>query len=108
MTIEEFQKIYSSNIKARRKLLGINQEQLAEKINLSEKYVSDIETGRRLGSLETLISIADALGAEPYEMLLPQGNAASYDTERTRKLMASLRDNVSATLDTLEKYLADN
>lgn len=107
MTVEEFQKIYSSNIKKFRKQKGIKQDALAEKINLSEKYISDLETGRRLGSLETLIALADAFGVPPYELLLPCDEKNAYNAERTRFLMSALRDNVSATLDTIENFLAE-
>lgn len=107
MTLDEFKKTYSANIKRLRGESSFKQDDLAEKINLSEKYISDIETGRSLGSLATLVAIANAFGVEPYELLLPDGKMARYNTSRTRKLMLALRENVSATLDTLENFLGD-
>lgn len=105
MDFEEFKKIYSENIKAKRIEEGIKQDKLAEKIGLTEKYISDLETGRRAGSLETLLLLANALDVEPYELLLPPKENLSYDTKRTKDLMKRLRSNVGELLDTLDEYL---
>lgn len=105
MDFEEFKKIYSENIKSKRIEEGIKQDKLAEKIGLTEKYISDLETGRRAGSLETLLLIANALDVEPYELLLPPKTNLSYDTKRTQDLMKRLRSNVGELLDTLDEYL---
>ena len=85
--------------------MGIKQDKLAEKIGLSEKYISDLETGRRIGSFETLVSIANALEVEPYELLLPPKTNISYDTKRTQELMKRLRSNFSELVDTMEEFL---
>ncbi len=105
MDFEEFKKIYSENIKSKRIEEGIKQDKLAEKIGLTEKYISDLETGRRAGSLETLLLLANALDVEPYELLLPPKTNLSYDTKRTKDLMKRLRSNVGELLDTLDEYL---
>lgn len=105
MNFEEFKQIYADNIKLKRNQLGLKQDKLAEKINLSEKYISDLETGRRIGSFETLVSIANALEVEPYELLLPAKTAVSYDTKRTQELMKRLRSNFSELVDTMEEFL---
>lgn len=105
MNFGEFKEIYAENIKSKRIEKGIKQDELAEKIGLSEKYISDLETGRRAGSLETLVMLADALEVEPYELLLPPQTNISYDTKRTQNLMKRLRSNVGELLDTLDDYL---
>ncbi len=105
MDFEEFKKIYSENIKAKRLNAGIKQDKLAEKIELSEKYISDLETSRRAGSLETLLLLANALEVEPYELLLPPKTNLSYDTKRTQNLMKRLRSNLDELLDTIDEYL---
>lgn len=105
MNFEELKEIYAENIKSKRIEKGIKQDKLAEKIGLSEKYISDLETGRRAGSLETLVMLSDALEVEPYELLLPPNKNLSYDTKRTQNLMKRLRTNVGELLDTLDDYL---
>lgn len=45
----------------RRRELNLKQKDLAEMINISPKYLSAIETGRRHTSLETIVALCEAL-----------------------------------------------
>lgn len=47
-----------------RNLLGISQEELADKADLDRTYISGIERGKRNISVFTLKKISDALGIE--------------------------------------------
>lgn len=53
-----------------RKQNGITQEQLAEKAELSNVYISHIENSRSIPSLETLMKLCSALDITPDEVLL--------------------------------------
>ncbi|MBQ9952947.1 MAG: helix-turn-helix transcriptional regulator [Clostridia bacterium] len=59
------------NIAFYRKRIGMTQEQLAEKANLSRNFVSAIEAPNLVKalSLEALFNIADALNVEPSKLL---------------------------------------
>ena len=57
----DFYKKLGKNIKKRRKALGLTQEELAEKINMSLNFVGKIEVAFSKPSLDTLIIIANAL-----------------------------------------------
>ena len=48
----------------------MTQEQLAEKAELSNIYISHIENSRSIPSLETLMKICSALDTTPDELLL--------------------------------------
>ena len=50
-----------SPIKVYREHRGMSQKELAAATNISPVYLSQIETGRRVGSAKTLASIAHAL-----------------------------------------------
>lgn len=50
-----------SRIRKQRELLGYTREQFAEKIDVSTKFVSDIELGVKGFSLKTLSRISDTL-----------------------------------------------
>lgn len=50
-----------NKIRERRNFLKITQENLADRINVSASFISDIENGRRKMSLETMIKISIAL-----------------------------------------------
>lgn len=57
------------NIKKRRLLLGLRQEDLAEKCVYSTSHIGAIETARTIPSLETIIRIANALDVTVDELL---------------------------------------
>ena len=54
--------LIAKNIKERRKQRKWSQEYLAEKCDLSAQYISQIETKKKMASLETVGKIAEALG----------------------------------------------
>ena len=49
-------------IRRQRKLLGMTQKEVAEKVGISLPFYGHIERGSRKASLETVINIANALG----------------------------------------------
>lgn len=53
------------NIVARRKELGMTQEDLAGLAEMDRSYISEIENGRKNMSLISLMRIAEALNAKP-------------------------------------------
>ena len=106
-TMEEIIKTYAGNIRRSRQNKKVTQAVMADKIGITEKYWSDIETGRKPCSLETLVAIANALEIEPYELLLPENKAINYDTRRTKIVMKQLKDNFSEIVDTLGRFLEE-
>lgn len=54
-----------------RKMKGLTQEELAEKVNVNPSYISQIERPTKVQaiSLKLLYDIADALDVEPYILL---------------------------------------
>jgi len=52
-----------------RNLLGVSQEELADKADLDRTYISGIERGKRNISVFTLKKISDALGIEIHTLL---------------------------------------
>lgn len=107
-SIEEIIKIYADNIRRERNNKKVTQSVMAEKIGITEKYWSDIETGRKPSSLDTLVAIANALEIEPYELLLPENKAITYDTRRTKIVMKQLKDNFSEMVDTISNFLENS
>ena len=51
-----------------RKEQGISQYNLAQKANITFRYLSDIENGKRNLSINILEKIADALGVKPSQI----------------------------------------
>jgi len=56
-------------LKQKRLALGLSQEKFAEKVGLSMRSVSLLETGKQQPTLSTLNNIARALNIKPSELL---------------------------------------
>lgn len=72
MKIQNIRKVLGANVKYYRFLIGYTQEQLAEKCNLSPRYISDIETYNGNIPIDTLSNIAKVLKVEPYLLIKEQ------------------------------------
>ena len=65
-----------------RQAIGLSQDQLADRMDISTPYISMLESGKRYPSIETLIRIALALQVRPGEML--DRIAEQYAQERDK------------------------
>jgi transcriptional regulator with XRE-family HTH domain len=65
-------KLVGERVRALRKSKNWSQEQLAEKAKVSQGTLSRIENGSVDMRLDTLSSVAAALGAKIYDLLLPE------------------------------------
>ena len=81
-------------IATRRKELGYTQQQLAEKLNVSDKVVSKWETGRSLPDTSMLTDLAEVLGISVNELL--KSDTASKTT---------VKDTFDAEMQTKYKNL---
>ena len=79
-------KILGERIQAVRKTRGIKQYALAEKTGLSCQYISQIETGKKQISLQSLMQIAEALDVTADSLLV--GNQKETTTEYDYDLCA--------------------
>ena len=41
----------------------MNQAEISEKVGITEKFYNDLETGRKWGSFETIVDLANAFGS---------------------------------------------
>lgn len=65
-------KVFGTNVRKYRLILGISQEKFAEKCGLHRTYISDVECFRRSISLDSIQKIADALEIETYKLFLEE------------------------------------
>lgn len=64
-------------VRARRRTLKLTQSQLAEKLGVTQTYVSDLENGRRSMSAERLLALLNVLNLE----LIAQDRTATDKTQ---------------------------
>jgi transcriptional regulator with XRE-family HTH domain len=80
MDEQELRSILSNNIKRCRVRDNLSQTTLAEKLDISTNFLSDIERCKAWVSPFTLVKLATALNVEPYELL--KSDALFTDIEK--------------------------
>lgn len=81
-------------IKSYRSSKGWTQGVFAEKLDVSVGYISEIETGRRVPSLATLLSIAELLECTPDKLLGYEGKKG----KKTARIGEGADETVEATM----------
>jgi transcriptional regulator with XRE-family HTH domain len=94
MTESDLRVILGANLKRYRCFRGLSQAKLAEMVDISSNFVSDIETGKRWLSSETLVNLAEALHVEVFEFLKP----AEALPDAAAVLLTHYAEEASATL----------
>ncbi|WP_407177971.1 helix-turn-helix domain-containing protein [Bradyrhizobium sp. STM 3562] len=69
--------LFALNLRRLRLATGLSQEALAERAGLHRTYVSSIERGERNVSLDNIFRLAEALAADPRDLLAPERKAGS-------------------------------
>ena len=106
MTESDLRAILGVNIKRFRNFRGLSQAKLAEILDISPNFISELETGKRWLSSDTLIGLAEALDVEVYEFLKPEqapvDNISTFILDYTERASSSV---TGAVVKTLEKLL---
>jgi transcriptional regulator with XRE-family HTH domain len=74
MTERELLKLFSKNIRDYRARNNWSQAELAELINVSVNFLSDIKNSRKWASPVTMVKLSDVFGVDVYELLKPADN----------------------------------
>ena len=102
-------------IRKNRKALGLSQEELAEKINISTTHMSHIETGNTKLSLPVLVSIAEVLEVHTDELLFEEAIASRASDmndilamlgDCSSRELSAIRDIVKASKTAFRKYFS--
>ena len=87
--------ILANNIKRCRQKNNLSQLALAEKVDISTNFLSDIERCKAWVSPNTLVKLAAVLNIEPYELF--KADALISDMEKDA-LQKYAEDNIKAVL----------
>ena len=72
MKEKDLRDILSVNLRRYRNYRKLSQAELAEKLDISIPFLSDIENGKKWVSPRTLAKLADVFGIEAYELIRPE------------------------------------
>jgi transcriptional regulator with XRE-family HTH domain len=103
MKERDLRKILSTNIKLFRNRREWSQAKLAEELEISPNFLSEIETGKGWVSPLTLVKLANVLDIEVYELFKPQISAANDETGAilrrfAQDLSAALNQSITHTV----------
>jgi transcriptional regulator with XRE-family HTH domain len=96
--------ILARNFKVNRQKLGLTQEQLAEKADVSTHYIAMIETCNKYPKPEMLERLAEALEVEPHR-LFSVSDTLDESLERLRQ--AIVTDMKQVVREAIKETLAD-
>jgi len=93
MEEKELRAVFAENIKKFRNRRGWSQLLLAEKLDISANFLSEIETGKGWVSPLTLVKVANALEIEVFELFMPiMPPDVTQDTLETETIKRFARD----------------
>jgi len=99
-------KILASNIKKQRERLGITQEHLAEKADISAAMMNDIEGCRTWISDKTLKNLSSALKMDTYRLFIPESTSGeAIPAEVVMELTLDLHEMLKTYTANVEKTL---
>lgn len=95
---ERFSKIVSENIRNKRQALNLTQEELAEQVGMSAESIGKLETQKQWFSLESLISVAEALKTTPCQLFLDKERDHLIPVAEVQSLADRYQHNTPADL----------
>lgn len=96
--------IFGSNLHTYRKSCGLSQEQLAEKLNISIKHLSTLETGKVFASADLIERIAYELKVS-VSALFYTPDEKSYDGTDISKIDTILEEELKISLANMKNRL---
>lgn len=94
--------LIGKRIKKRRKQRKLTQEQVAERVSISNQHMSNIERAKSIPSTETLMKLAAALDTTPDEFLV---GSSRYPGEEWKAVADKLRPLDARQLDLAGSFI---
>jgi len=104
MTERELLKIFSANIRLHRTRFRWSQAELAERINISINFLSDIETGKKWASPITMVKMANVFGVDAYELLKP----SDFLPDNKYNLVERFAEDVHSAVEEIKTAFLEN
>jgi transcriptional regulator with XRE-family HTH domain len=105
MTVD-VKRVFGANLKRYRKKAGMSQEDLAEKLEVTSKHLSNIEVGQKFISAGLLEKIAGILGVSPSVLFYSPEEAPTGD-DLYAKVDSVLEQNVQMLVQTIKRKIRE-
>lgn len=92
----------------RRKELGLKQYQVCEMIDVNYKYISNLEKGRSVPSLETVMNLCEALQVTPDYLLMGAVLDSKVSDEKITEKISRLSGKNKIIIQGIIDVLAEN
>jgi len=99
MQEQEIRALLAENVKKYRNKRGWSQLYLAEKLEISANFLSEIETGKGWVSPLTLSKLSNALEIEVFELFKPTSLKKTTQDEKEAKKMKRFAKDLTEALD---------
>jgi transcriptional regulator with XRE-family HTH domain len=107
MDERDLRSLLSKNIRRYRAYRKFSQAELAEKLDISVPFLSDIENGKKWVSPRTLAKMADTFNVEAFELLRPEHDLPDHAVNILEKYTAEIYSNFGKALDSIQgEYIA--
>lgn len=87
---ESIPQLFGRNVRKYRKARGLTQEQLSEKLEISQKHLSIIETGTQFASASLIGRISEVLEVSPGDLFGGSSDEVLREIRRTGDLILSM------------------
>lgn len=109
---DDIPQLFGRNVQKYRKELGLTQEQLSEKLKISQKHLSIVETGTQFASASLIGRIARELNVSPAMLFGGSRNDINYEEVNSIVTMMQtiIQNNMAgleSRLDRIEKLLQE-
>ena len=94
-------------VRKQRQLIGLTQQELAERIGVSTSFVGHVERGTRKASLETLVALSNALGVGVDSLLAGRLHNGPDEKDPSTTMDPNRRMVIREILTTLQEHLSD-
>ena len=108
MTCDDIKKRLGENVKRIRKEQKLTQFQLAEKAELSEETVKNIELSRCWTSDKNLAKLTKALEVDVHRLLLPVSTSFDSDSKDSVIIKTAIAEHLKDYVDSVLKEITKN
>ena len=101
---ESIQELFGRNVRKYRKQAGLTQEQLSERLGVSQKHLSIIETGTQFASASLIGRISEELHVSPGDLFGGSSDKVLPEIKKAKaEIVNAMKDEVNRMLMSLYK-----